>query len=108
VASMMLATVLERRAEIGLFKSLGATDARVAALLLLEAAALGLAGGVAGYLLGSLLAWRLALAVFGLPVGMHLVMLPVCLALALVVTLAGYAVPLGRALKLSPAGVLRE
>src|SRR5208337_2121648 len=89
VSSMMLATVLERREEIGLFKSLGATDARVVTLLLLEAGVLGLAGGSAGYLLGSVLAWRLALAVFGSPIGIHLVMLPVCLAVALVVTLAG-------------------
>ena len=108
VASMMLATALERRAEIGLFKSLGATDARVATLLLLEAGVLGLVGGIAGYLLGSVLAWRLALAVFGVPVGIHLVMLPVCLGLALVVTLAGSALPLGRALKVSPAVVLRD
>jgi putative ABC transport system permease protein len=108
VASMMLAMALERRAEIGLFKSLGATDARVAILLLLEAGVLGLAGGIAGYLLGSVLAWRLGLAVFGVPVGIHLVMLPVCLALALAVTLAGSALPLGRALKASPAVVLRD
>ena len=108
VASMMLATVLERRAEIGLFKSLGATDARVTTLLLLEAGVLGLVGGIAGYLLGSLLAWRLALTVFGAPIGIHLVMLPVCLALALLVTLAGSALPLGRALKVSLGVVLRD
>ena len=108
VSSMMLATVLERRAEIGLFKSLGATDARVVTLLLLEAGVLGLAGGSAGYLLGSVLAWRLALAVFGSPIGIHLVMLPVCLAVALVVTLAGCALPLSGVLKVSPAVVLRD
>ena len=108
VASMMLATALERRAEIGLFKSLGATDARVATLLLLEAGVLGLVGGIAGYLLGSVLAWRVALAVFGVPVGVHLVMLPVCLALALAVTLVGSVFPLGRALRVSPALVLRD
>ena len=108
VSSMMLATVLERRGEIGLFKSLGATDARVVTLLLLEAGVLGLAGGSAGYLLGSVLAWRLALAVFGSPIGIHLVMLPVCLAVALVVTLAGSALPLSGVLKVSPAVVLRD
>ena len=108
VASMMLATALERRAEIGLFKSLGATDARVATLLLLEAGVLGLVGGIVGYLLGSVLAWRVALVVFGVPVGVHLVMLPVCLGLALAVTLAGSVFPLGRALKVSPAVVLRD
>ncbi len=108
VASMMLATALERRAEIGLFKSLGATNARVATLLLLEAGVLGLVGGIAGYLLGSVLAWRVALVVFGVPVGVHLVMLPVCLGLALAVTLVGSVFPLGRALKVSPAVVLRD
>jgi len=108
VASMMLATALERRAEIGLFKSLGATNARVATLLLLEAGVLGLVGGIAGYLLGSVLAWRMALVVFGVPVGVHLVMLPVCLGLALAVALVGSVFPLGRALRVSPAVVLRD
>ena len=108
VASMMLATVLERRAEIGLFKALGATDASVAAVFLLEACAIGVLGGVAGYFFGSLLAWRLALAVFGSAVGVHWVILPVCLAVALLVTLAGSALPLGRALKISPSLALRD
>jgi putative ABC transport system permease protein len=108
VASMMLATVLERREEIGLFKALGATDARVAAVFLLEASAIGVLGGAAGYFFGSLLAWRLAVAVFGAAVGIHWVILPVCLAVALLVTLAGSALPLGRALKISPSLALRD
>jgi putative ABC transport system permease protein len=108
VASMMLATVLERRGEIGLFKALGATDARVAEVFLLEACAIGVLGGVAGYFFGSLLAWRLALAVFGSAVTLHWVILPVCLAAALLVTLAGSALPLGRALKISPSLALRD
>jgi putative ABC transport system permease protein len=108
VASMMLATVLERREEIGLFKALGATDARVAAVFLLEASAIGVLGGAAGYFFGSLLAWRLAVAVFGAAVGIHWVILPVCLAVALLVTLAGSALPLGRALKISPSVALRN
>jgi putative ABC transport system permease protein len=108
VASMMLATVLERRAEIGLFKSLGATDARVAAVFLLEASVVGLVGGAVGYFAGSLLAWQLARVIFGVPMGLHGVMLPACLALALLVTLVGSAMPLGRALQISPATVLRD
>lgn len=108
VASTMLATVLERRTEIGLFKALGATNARVAAVFLLEAGAIGAFGGVAGYVLGSLLAWRLALAVFGSPVGLQWVILPVSMAVALIVTLAGSALPLGRALKISPSLALRD
>jgi len=108
VTSMMLATVLERRAEIGLFKSLGASDARVATIFLLEAFFVGLLGGVAGYFAGSLMAWRLAVVVFGVPAQMNWVILPAALALALVVTLVGSALPLARGLKLSPVAVLRN
>ncbi len=108
VASMMLATVLERRAEIGLFKSLGATDARVATVFLLEAASIGLAGGTIGYLAGSLLARRLSIEIFGLPTNFHWVFFPTALALALVVTLLGSALPLGLDLKISPALALRN
>ncbi len=108
VASMMLATVLERRAEIGLFKALGASDARVTAVFLLEAGAIGILGGLAGYALGSLLAWRLALVVFGTAVSIHWVMLPISLAAAVLVTLAGSALPLGQALKISPSLALRD
>jgi len=108
VASMMLATVLERRAEIGLFKSLGATNARVAAVFLLEACAVGLLGGVAGYFAGTLMARHLAEAVFGLPASIHWVIFPPAVALALVVTLLGSALPLARVLRLSPVTVLRN
>jgi len=108
VASMMLANVLERRAEIGLFKSLGATNARVATLFMLEALVIGLAGGVAGYLGGTVLARSLAAAVFGTPSGVHWVILPAALAVALLVALAGSALPLARVLKFSPAVVLRD
>ncbi|HEV2178009.1 MAG TPA: ABC transporter permease [Terriglobia bacterium] len=108
VASMMLATVFERRAEIGLFKSLGATNARVAVILLLEASMIGLAGGVAGYLGGSLLAERLARLVFGTPVSVHWTMLPVAVTLALFVTWIGSALPLARGLKTPAATALRS
>jgi putative ABC transport system permease protein len=108
VASMMLATVLERRVEIGLFKSLGASDARVAAVFLLEACAVGLLGGVAGYFAGTLMARHLAEAVFGLPASVHWVIFPPAVALALVVTLVGSALPLARGLRLSPVTVLRN
>jgi len=108
VASMMLAAVLERREEIGLFKALGATDARVAAVFLMETCVIGILGGVAGYMLGCLLAWRLALAVFGSAIGIHWVILPLCLGLALLVTLAGSALPLSRVLKLTPSLALRD
>jgi len=108
VASMMFATVLERRGEIGLYRSLGAGDTRVAAIFLLEALVVGLCGGLAGYFAGSLMARRLGSLVFGLPAEFHWVILPAALALALLVTVAGSAMPLARGLKLAPVAAMRN
>lgn len=108
MASLMFAIILERRTEIGLFKSLGATNGRVASIFLLEAFAVGLVGGIVGYGLGSWMASRLSVAVFGVPTGIQWVILPTVLALALMVALAGSAVPLARGLKVSPVAVLRN
>ena len=108
VASMMLATVLERRAEIGLYRALGATNARVAAIFLIEALVVGLAGGVAGYFSGSLMAHHLGKIIFGIPAEMHWIILPAAVAMAVVVTLAGSAWPIASGLKLAPAAVLHD
>src|SRR5712692_6784425 len=107
-ASMMLATVLERRAEIGLLKALGATDAHVAAIFLSEALAIALLGGALGSVAGSVLARRLAETIFGSPAGLHWVIFPAALTLAVGITLVGCAIPLARGLKISPAVVLRD
>jgi len=53
------ASVRERRREIGILRAVGATRADVAAVILLEAAATGLAGGVFGVLLARLAAFVL-------------------------------------------------
>ncbi len=108
VSSVTLANVLERRQEIGLLKALGAPDGRVAAIFLTEAAAVGLAGGLLGYALGSELAARLGRAVFGSAVANHWVILPGAIALAVIVTLAGAALPLAGGLKAPAALALRN
>ncbi len=108
VASMMLATVIERRDEIGLFQSLGASRTRVAAIFLLESSTIGVAGGALGYLAGSLFAHRLGSAVFGVPAAIHASLLPAVLLAALIVTWLGSAVPLARGLNVPAAVALRD
>ena len=55
IANAMLVSVLERFREIATMKCLGAMDGLIATLFLLEAAFLGVVGGVAGVLVGSLI-----------------------------------------------------
>ena len=52
VMNVMLVSVTQRTAEIGLLKALGATGGTIRTLFLTEAALLSLAGAVLGYLLG--------------------------------------------------------
>jgi len=56
MASASFANVIERRREIGTLMALGATPRFVTQLFLAKAILLGFAGGIAGYIVGSILA----------------------------------------------------
>ncbi|MQY05511.1 ABC transporter permease [Actinomadura macrotermitis] len=62
VANTMVISVLERRAEIGLRRSLGATKGQIRAQFVAESLLLSLLGGAAGVLLGCLVTGTYAMA----------------------------------------------
>jgi putative ABC transport system permease protein len=72
-----------------------------------EASLLALGGGVLGFILGSLIAQRIGMAVFHSGVEIAPVLLPIVMVLALLVTIGGSAAAIRRALKLNPVVVLR-
>lgn len=108
VAASMTTAIVERRQEIGLMRALGATRITIAALFLTEITILALAGGLVGYLLGSLLAGRIGDQVFGSPIAFNPTLLPAALLLALIVSIAGSAPSIWQAMQMEPATVLRE
>ena len=65
VSAAMAATIIERRQEVGLMKSLGAGNTAVASLFLAEASLLALAGGLIGFLAGAALARQIGQSIFG-------------------------------------------
>jgi putative ABC transport system permease protein len=107
VSAAMAATILERRQEVGLMKSLGASNAAVASLFFTEAGLLALAGGAVGFLAGAAMAHRIGRTVFGSPIAVHPVILAVVICAALLVTFLGSAGAVRKAMSFDPAVVLR-
>ena len=107
VMTAMTASVMERRAEIGLMKAIGADDGQIASIFLSEAALIGLAGGAAGYLLGLGLSQGLARWVFSAGGQVPVIVLPFTLLLALAVALIGSALPVRQAIRFDPVLLLR-
>ena len=67
VMATVTTIMLHRRKEVAVMKALGASDRAVFALLLAEIVALGIAGGLVGFTAGTLLARRLGVDLFGVP-----------------------------------------
>jgi len=107
VAATSATTVLERRAEIGIMKAIGATNALVAGIFLAEQVMLAIVGGAIGFAAGVGLAWILGESVFGTPASLRVVLFPVVLGLAAVVAILGSLIPLRRAAQFQPAPILR-
>ncbi len=107
VSATMATAVLERRIEIGLMRSLGATKATVALLFYSEAGLLALFAGTLGYLFGSGLAAWLSQRIFSSGISLNFVLLPVVLVLALLVAIAGSTTSIRTALRLPPSSILR-
>lgn len=111
VSAAMATAILERRREIGLMRSLGASRGSIALLFYVEGAVLALLAGTGGYLLGSLLSAWLGARIFNTSgpasASLNLVLLPVILALALGVAIAGSAPSIRSALRMDPSSVLR-
>lgn len=107
VAGTMGSTVLERGKEIGLMKAMGGTRWDLLRIYAAESLLLGCAGGVSGYLFGSLIAQFVARTVFSAPAGLVPGFFLVSLGVSLLLALAGSLGPLLSVFRLDPVRSLR-
>jgi putative ABC transport system permease protein len=107
VSAAMATAIFERRREVGLMKALGAGNLAVAALFFAESTLLALLSGLAGFLAGSWLAYRIGRSIFDSQISIQPVLFPIIMAIAVVVTFAGSAAAIRRAVKFDPVFALR-
>jgi putative ABC transport system permease protein len=111
VANTMFASVLERTREIGILKALGATDRTILSVFIFESALIGAVGGAIGVALSTLLVATLSLiltfAGFNLPLGVSLPLAASGILLAIVVGVASGYLPARRAAKMQAVEALR-
>jgi putative ABC transport system permease protein len=107
VSAAMATAIFERRSEVGLMKALGASKMAIASVFFAEATLLALIGGIVGFLAGGLLARQIGRSIFDSQMGIPPVLLPVILVVAILVTFAGSAAAIRRAVQLDPVFALR-
>jgi putative ABC transport system permease protein len=113
VSAAMATAILERQAEIGLMRSLGASKGTIAMLFYAETGLLAVFAGTLGYLAGSGLSAWLGARIFAaegtssFDSVLNPVLLPLVLTLALVVAIAGSTPSIRRALTMDPSLILR-
>nr|WP_123671022.1 ABC transporter permease [Actinocorallia herbida] len=105
VANTMIISVLERRAEIGLRRALGATRRHVLAQFLTESLLLSALGGVGGTLLSAAITAGYAVSQ-GWPIAIPLWSLPAALGVTLLIGVVAGLYPATRAARLSPTAAL--
>jgi putative ABC transport system permease protein len=107
VSAAMATTIFERRAEVGLMKALGAGKIAVAAVFFAEATLLALFGAAVGFVAGEFLARQIGRSIFNSQITIAPVVFPIILAIAILVTFAGSAAAIRKAVAMDPVFALR-
>ncbi len=106
ICNLVTASVMERSAEMGLMKAIGAQNSSVSGLVLTEIVITAIIGGTVGFFAGWGFAQIIGHTVFGSSIEMRPVVIPIVAVLVLVVTLAGCIPAIRMLLRLHPAEVL--
>jgi putative ABC transport system permease protein len=102
--NIMYSTVNERTKEIGIRRSIGATEKDILLLFLIESVVLSLLGGIVGLILSALIVWGIR---FFFPASLNLVAVMVAIGVSSLIGVIFGVFPARRAAKLSPIEAIR-
>jgi putative ABC transport system permease protein len=107
VMTTMTTSVIERKKEIGLMKSVGAENKKIVSLFFSEATIIGIIGGLVGFIIGVVISQFIGMSVFNTLITPRYEIIPIVLLISVVVTLIASVIPVRKAVKVEPAIVLR-
>jgi putative ABC transport system permease protein len=107
VMTTMTTSVIERKKEIGLMKSIGAENQKIMTLFLSEATLIGILGGILGYGIGIILSQFIGISVFSTSIAPRFEIIPIIFLISIGVTLLASILPVRKANRVEPAVVLR-
>jgi putative ABC transport system permease protein len=113
IINTMLTAVLERKKQIGIMKAIGAKNSDIFYMFFIESGMMGLMGGLAGTIIGSLVAYGGTLAIGGLvgtelSPGINVVVIISALAGSFIIGALAGIVPAMRAASQHPVDALRD
>ena len=108
IANYMYANVFERRREIGTLMALGADSGLVLRIFLLKALILGVAGGIGGYVIGTILAVVLGPKLAGVIVLPMPLLALLAVGISVLLALVASYFPARRAARLDPCATFQE
>ena len=109
IANTMYTSVLERTKEIGVMKAIGGQNKEILSIFLIEAALLGLVGGIIGALMGLSLAFGVSsLAGANFKVTLSVPLLLLAIGFSLLIGIVSGIIPALQASKLNPVEALRK
>lgn len=106
ISNLVTASVMERRAEIGLKKAIGASNTAITVSVLTEIMIIGLIGGTIGYFIGLGLTHIIGTSVFGSSIPPAPMVIPIVVLIIFLITLLGSLPSVRYLLKLNPTEVL--
>jgi len=108
IGNYIWANVNERRKEIGILRMIGYHKKHIYNILITKAVIMGLAGGIAGYIIGTIAAVWLGPQFAGIEVTPLYILLPTSIAISIIISVTGSVIPAYLAGKIEPFSNMQE